>query len=67
MPEVEKPKLCRDCKWLNSFTVKWMFEYPRCNRPDKYTGFVCGRHPTLCEQARYSGECGPEGKFFEPR
>jgi hypothetical protein len=69
MSEVlENLKLCRDCKWLNRFRVKWMFEHPRCYRLDILTGLPV-LEPQLCEYERTLtvGNCGPEAKFFEPK
>lgn len=75
MSEVTKDsKFCKDCKWshMKSFEDKYDWYSSYCTHPkfipeQKYNHVVgpVSRDYQPCYKLRASGECGPEGKYWE--
>ena len=72
-------KICKDCKWYNADTILDM-RFGKCTSPrrrytvDRVTGerrFIFDYCSVLriggWLQARLSGDCGEEGRWFEPK
>jgi hypothetical protein len=62
-------KICVDCKHCvkKTFGSQDVVEY-RCFNPKFLIDIVTGeRKWRLCDWVRYKGECGWQGKWFEPR
>ena len=60
----EKP-LCKDCRWM---TFLQGFTAPRCGHEEAKRSFVDGQPERPCWEiraARFEGDCGPEGSWFE--
>jgi hypothetical protein len=68
--------LCKGCRWAINQMNDWRFA--KCTNPqvnpriapkrNPITGEPDGGHSIMCQFARASwGECGPNGKFWEPK
>lgn len=64
-------KFCKDCKWFYMDTVlhqdNYFCTHPKLT-PEQQYDYVIGPVPidySSCYELRASGECGPEGKYWE--
>ncbi len=64
-------KLCADCHWLRR-KAGWELEFSECGHPSTERAVVSRVTGTTritrsaCDMYR-AGECGEEGKFWEPK
>lgn len=79
MEEVRFCKDCRFCKRSLQLFRRWGYYFAKCTHPKstsydrdlKLEALVDGKEPkpkyNFCSSMRSSGECGGEGKLYEPK
>ena len=69
---MEEVRFCEDCKWCSVNYLPWykrIFEiWKRCHRPELNYYKASRTVVEPCYELRgYSGKCGIEGKYYEPK
>jgi hypothetical protein len=66
-------RLCKDCRWIEvrvpADALSAVCLHPTSLRQlkvDVLTGNTPPQQPVQCSEARLMGDCGPEGKYWEP-